>query len=267
MLPIYEAVGFEKVMLGGTTRPWLVNVLENGKPVPYVVKLYTEKYNEDNCSVLKEAICSYLASEFEIQVPEPALINFSQGFIATLPAEQQAELAKKDSRLKFGCRLIEAGYENFSPQLSGTYLQNYDIGTIYAFDNLILNHDRKTEKPNLFFKNSRVVLIDHEHTFTLAKGATDALNATREWPPILNIGHLFFPHLVKLEAEAKRGIFDTFQSYLESMVNFQGLDAIYDQLERCGHPISAYFDIRDYLRVAKAKSSFLKLIIDRSING
>jgi hypothetical protein len=267
MLPIYEAVGFERVMLGGTTRPWLVNVLENGKPVPYVVKLYTEKYNEENCSVLKEAICSYLASEFEIEVPEPALINFSQNFLDTLPTEQREELARKDQRIKFGCRLIDAGYENFSPQLSSGYLKDYDIGTIYAFDNLILNHDRRTEKPNLFFRDGRVVLIDHEHTFTLANGAADALLAKRQWPAILNTGHLFFQYLVKLDVKAKEEVFDSFQSYLETMIEWDGLSAIQEQLERLDHPIGAYFDIRDYLRVAEAKSSFFRGLIERSING
>ena len=265
MLPIYEAIGFEKVMEGGSTRPWLVNVLEGHKAIPYVVKLYTEKYNEENNSVLKEIICSNLANQFEIETPSPALIRFSEDFISTLPETLQTELNRKDQRLKFGTRLIESGYENFSPQLSGKYLRDFDLGTIYAFDNLIMNLDRKIEKPNLFFRNDRVVLLDHEQTLATTPGAIESIDGKRKWPYWYR-KHLFYENLVSMSEKEKSTVFDTFTGYLESLVNFNELEDIYHQLEENDLPIDQYFDFRDYFRAVEANKTALCRIIRETIN-
>ncbi len=57
MIPVYQAIEFKDEMIGGSTRPWQVTVLKNGAPAIYVVKLYTEKNNEQNCTVFKECVC------------------------------------------------------------------------------------------------------------------------------------------------------------------------------------------------------------------
>lgn len=84
MLPVYQAIQFEKEMEGGSTNPWLITVLKNGEPTPYVVKLCKIDNNEQNCTVLKECIGSILAQSFDLKTPEPALIEFSTEFTNTL---------------------------------------------------------------------------------------------------------------------------------------------------------------------------------------
>ena len=142
MIPIYQAIEFKGEMQGGTTRPWQVTVLRDNEPASYIVKLYSEQYNEQNCTVLKECICSRLAKEFDLYSPDCALIDFTPDFIRSLPIEYRQSLQRKDQRLKFATTLIQPPYENYSPALKSNFLQTYDLGTIYAFDNLILNVDR-----------------------------------------------------------------------------------------------------------------------------
>jgi hypothetical protein len=107
MIPVYQAIEFKDEMIGGSTRPWQVIVLKNGVPASYVVKLYTEKDNEQNYTVFKECVCSRLAKEFDLQTPDTALIDFTPQFIETLPDKFQEVLKLKDSRLKFATELLE----------------------------------------------------------------------------------------------------------------------------------------------------------------
>jgi hypothetical protein len=260
MIPVYEAIEFKGEMVGGSTRPWQVTVLQEGEPVSYIVKLYTEANNEQNCTVLKECICSVLAREFDLKTPTPALIEFNADFIANLPTDIQSILQQKDQRIKFASRLVQPPYQNYSPALKEEYLQTYDLGTIYAFDNLILNVDRRTEKPNMFFKEGDVVLIDHELTLVTTHNARNSLINNTEWPHNYQ-RHLFHPILSDMELEGREACFDTFSYYLRDLVDFDDLDRVVEQLVEYGHPVETYLSIRGYFKTAQQHSErFVNLI-------
>lgn len=262
MIPVYQAIEFKNEMNGGSTRPWQVTVLKNGTPTSYVVKLYTEKDNEQNCTVFKECVCSHLAKEFDLQTPDPALIDFTPQFIETLPDKFQAVLRLKDSRLKFATELLEPPYRNYSPSLQEKYLKAYDIGSIYAFDNLILNVDRRTDKPNLLFKDESAVLIDHELTLATTQNSFNQLKNNNIWANYYK-RHIFYEVLKNLDVTEKDGLFDDFSYYLRYLVNFKPIDAIMEQLRGLGHPIDAYLSIKGYLcTVQERTTTFIQLITD-----
>jgi hypothetical protein len=215
MIPIYQAIEFKSVMEGGSTRPWQVTVLKNGMPTSYVVKLYSEKDNEQNCTVFKECVCSSLAKEFDLQTPEPALVDFTPDFIETLPDDLRSILTRKDPRLKFATELLEPPYQNYSPTLQEKYLKTYDIGSIYAFDNLILNVDRRKDKPNLLFKEASAVLIDHELTFATTENTLKELKNNNIW--LHNFKrHIFYDVLSEMNFDEQGSWFDDFSTILQN---------------------------------------------------
>ena len=260
MIPIYQAIEFKGEMKGGSTRPWLVTVLKDQQPVPYVAKLYTEINNEQNSTVFKECVCSYLAKEFDLDTPEPALIDFTPAFIKTLPDRYREILQQKDSRLKFATMLLPSPYENYSPALQDGFLKSYDIATIYAFDNLILNVDRRIDKPNLFFRDGYVSLIDHELTLATTKNAYNELTNNKLWTHNYP-RHLFFEPLKKMSIEDKQGIYDTFSYYLTELVDLRFMPKILDQLDDCGYMLESYESINRYLCAAQNNAKrFIQLI-------
>jgi hypothetical protein len=262
MIPVYQAIEFKEEMIGGSTQPWQVTVLKNGAPVSYVVKLYTEKSNEANCTILKECVCSRLAKEFDLQTPEPALIDFSPQFIETLPVKFQTALKRRDPRLKFGTELLKSPYQNYSPSLQEKYLKNYDLGSIYAFDNLILNVDRRVDKPNLLFKNESAVLIDHELTFATSQNTLNQLNNNSVWAHN-HKRHIFYEVLSNLNFAEQAGLFDDFSYYLRDLIDFKFIDTIMEQLDEHGHRVDAYISIKDYLCTVQEKTTlFIQLITD-----
>ena len=246
MIPIFEAIEFKNEMKGGSTRPWLITVLRDQKPVPYVVKLYTEVNNEQNSTVFKECICSCLAKEFDLDTPEYALIDFTPTFIETLPKHHREILEKRDSRLKFATKLLSPPYENYSPAQE-SHLKNYDIGTIYAFDNLILNVDRRVDKPNLFFKEGYVSLIDHELTLATAKNGINSLVSNDVW------NHNYRRHLF-------------FEPLLTKLVDLSFMPKVLDQLTECDYMLESYESINNYLCVAQNNSKKFIQIIENTLH-
>ena len=149
MLPIFDAISLQSILTeGGRTQPWIIYVKVNNSREPYVVKLFTTDEVDNTDALAHEVFCSVLANEFDLSVPEAALIRFNNRFIQTLPSKVGDLLYTRDNRLKFGCKykpnaiLLKKNLPN--NQLNKILI---DIDTIYAFDNLINNKEEAFTKP------------------------------------------------------------------------------------------------------------------------
>ena len=249
MIPIYEAVSFErKIEQGGSTYPWIVNVHTEEGIQPYVVKLFTKRQIQQYNSVAKEVLASALASEFDLPTPKPALINFSREFVKRLPANRKSELHEKDQRIKFGCQYIE-GATTYSSTLHRNFFRRYNVESIFAFDNLIQNIDRRPEKPNILLLNTSSYLIDHELSL---KGIDDRLTSDflqGNWR-YNKERHIFYTLLKKGRNDAKISYFETFMEGLR-LLNFNLLKSCIQTLEEHKHPVPEWPIIEYYLREVK----------------
>jgi hypothetical protein len=262
MLPIYKAQGFEKVLLGGKTRPWVIYVFIENQPFSYVVKLYKEKDVNENHTVAKEVYSSVLASSFGLSTPRPALIEFTDGFVKSLPIDLRAELSKRDDRIKFGCENIDASFA-YIDTINRPSLRKYDFENIFIFDNLILNADRRDINPNILLKGNDAYLIDHELTFPLNEN-TIAHFKSNYW--VYNTkGHIFYNYLKNSNITEKKGFFLDFSEKLKK-TDFNILDSYSDQMIKFKHDNPHnYSDIKNYLCTIKQNSDKFANLVRRSI--
>lgn len=257
MLPEYSAVSFLGIIeRGGRTKPWVVTVDTGVEIKTYVVKLFTEEQIATRNSVVNEVIGSVLANDFELQVPKPALITFSDTFISTLTNDQRRILEKRDQRIKFGCELLNSTnlfQQGFDKKLIN---KNFDLDTLFAFDNLIRNRDRTKTKPNLLFTRKNVWLIDHELGF---ERVGEAISAFNNGVFSADSGHLFCGYLNKASAKSKQKYFNAFQEYLRNM-SVSNLNSYYQQLTE--HKFkSNEVEIKDWLGLVKQNSTkFVNLL-------
>ena len=266
MLPIYPAVSFVKqITKGGSTYPWLVEVAENESLVPYVVKLFTYRQTAQYQPLVKEVLGNALAQMFDLPVPKVAFINFGQVFIESLPDFLQKELQDKDHRICFGSR-FEAEYEIVETKNLKKIFKNYDLGSIYAFDNLIWNTDRGgfRNKPNLLINNEDFLLIDHE--LILPFTHVDTIQKVKNGIWEYNFQkHLFYPILKNAKNTNQNHIFDTFAEYLVGL-NFNNLDIYQKQLEQ---DLQFDFDhftlIKKYLQTIQQHSNWFIRELKRQI--
>ncbi|GAA4462419.1 hypothetical protein GCM10023189_39050 [Nibrella saemangeumensis] len=273
-LPIYQAVSFDApVNQGGSTNPWIIRVLTHRDTIePYVVKLFTKRQIEQQHAVAKEVYGNLLACEFELPVPDFALIEFGPEFMTTLSDEQLNRLKICHGGLKYGSALA-TDMAIFKQGLLPSFLKEYNLGTIFAFDNLVQNLDRGglRDKPNLLINDDNFLLIDHEQTFPFADdvdadASVDWSFDATEWSKIYFAyhKHLLLPYLKELRKTAKLEAFDTFQEHLRHL-DIRTIRQAARELERLGVSIGHVDRITNYLSETKARhtefTNLLKTLI------
>lgn len=99
-----------------------------------------------------EAIAAMLATDLDLPVPEPFLVALEPEFIAGLPDEIVATMARRSSPLAFGSQHLPPGYTSWPV---GKAIPKEALATaaeIFAFDALIVNDDRRPENPNCLYQ-------------------------------------------------------------------------------------------------------------------
>lgn len=259
-LPIYEAVSFQKILdKGGHSKPWVILVDMKGSPHPYVVKLYKTIDIEARNKMTAEVLGNLLAREFGLNVPDAAIINFSDEFRMHLNAECEELLSVLDDRPKFGTEFIEAA---FLYNQGFTRKETQDVinpSTLYAFDYFICNRDRNLHKPNLLIKQGQSFLIDHEMALELDEN-TNRNFEQKQWDT--RYQHHLFHHFIS-KHKNKSNLFDEFLFYLES-INFKKFESYFNQLEELGFNTNKE-NILSYWQSVQKKSSIFAHILLSSI--
>ena len=250
MLPIYPALYFVETLKGGT-HPWAVAVQgASGKPEKYVVKPFRVSPHRHYAPAAGEILGAVLAAEFDLPRPEPALIEFTPDFLATLAVPQLQQLKGAESNIYYGCQLLEGAF-SYSPARAKKTLAQYDAGSIYAFDNLICNADRRPIKPNLLLFEDDAYVIDHELACFIPEKTFAQLQKGR-WEHNYK-GHLFYAALRNPKLFAVEEGFIGFTDSLRRL-NPAVLLPYLDQLAEHHLPVRDFDRFMGYLYYQKAHS-------------
>jgi hypothetical protein len=254
LLPIYDAITFEsRIMKGGRTRPIIVTVRnEEGKLKQYVVKLYSKQDVQESFTVARDVLTVALADEFDLLSPQPAYIRFSKAFLQTLSKDLQEEIKQKNAYLNFGCEYL-SGVNNFGKNISKNTLEGLmGIDTVFAFDNLVRNFDRRfVEKTNLLLLNHDIYLIDHEYCLSIELEHIEDLE-TQNWTYNYK-NHVFYPFLSSHNKQTKSAYFNDFEELLKRL-NVTNLDTYVTQLEELNFPMPDSEILKLYLQYTKQNS-------------
>ena len=272
MLPIFDAIAInQEAILSGSTKPCLMTLADDkGKLIgEYVVKIFKPQNISQSANTNKEVYGSILASEFELSTPKAVLAKVDQNIIDKL----NQSVRYKGFNLIRGTYFASEYIDNALDYSNAVNLrvENWEIENIFAFDVLIRNIDRHIKKPNLFFKDREICLIDHELSFAtnlLDKSFTDMVKDKRKYWNFVEIEnerikrkHLFLSHL--RERNRKKTVeFDTFREYLTTF-DIDILDDYNQQLIDLGNDSDIYPIIKSYLIDVKSHSGlFIQLLKD-----
>lgn len=261
-LPIYEAIGFQRILdKGGHSKPWVVLVNMEGSPRPYVVKLYKTKDIEARNKMTAEVVGNVLASDFGLYAPPAAIINFSDEFRMQLNNECEELLSDQDmdERPKFGTEFIEASFlynQGFGRKKT---LELIAPPLLYAYDYFICNRDRNLHKPNLLINKGQALLIDHEMALEIDENTIGNF-ADGIWDSRYQ-HHLFYQFISRYKD--KSNLFDEFLLYLHEL-NFRKLDSYFNQLEELGFTTHREL-ILEYWQMIQKKSSIFATVLASSV--
>jgi hypothetical protein len=239
LLPVYKAINKVSNLTGGSSKPWLINVLADGVPKPFVVKMFPEKDINAAQSVAREVFGSILADALDLTRPNPALVIFDEDFVSTLSNVDKEFLGAVDGRIKFASEFIE-GSVSFTANTPRSTLERYEVENIYAFDNLIFNVDRKNRKPN-------IINFESEHSVYDFKS------------------HIFYKYLKRSKPENKTNYFDSFEEIIRFSRIEDCLAKYKDQLIQHKHPVGEFDILIDYLGTARKKSAIFTSILKKQV--
>lgn len=165
MLSHVTAVRFDGRAQSGRTVPCrLTCEAADGAEVEVVAKL-SDGCDRKVTALVMEAIAAMLAADLDLPVPEPFLVTLEPEFIAGLPDETVADMARRSNPVAFGSKHLPPGYTSWPV---GKAIPKDAIATaaeIFAFDALIVNDDRRPVNPNCLFSGASLAIYDHEMAF------------------------------------------------------------------------------------------------------
>lgn len=240
-------------MKGGTTQPWEVLTVNKGALDSYILKGFDTLHVNQHDAVLRECLCNRLATQFDLFVPEIALLTADRRLFDSSPKDFQYIYLKDPGRPKFGSKLLPPEFKSFDLNSHLSQLEQYDIATIYGFDCLILNFDRNKRKPNLLINKDQIALIDHELSLETTSSALRNLINDEDWRyPYQD--HLFYKYLTELPESDKDTCFDTFNQYL-CEARFEKLIQLKPVLFDAGFEVNRFDGYIDYLNLVQQKNS------------
>ena len=166
MISTVKAVTFIKVLSSGRTRPCLMLCEDHeGNQIETVVKLRVGK-ESTTTGLVCELLGSLLADDLDLIVPTPFLVDIDADFHSCIPDATLADRFRKSTGLNFGSRHLGSGYTTWPQERSIPASLVQVAAEIFAFDLMIQNPDRLTERPNLLRKGDEIAIFDHEMAFS-----------------------------------------------------------------------------------------------------
>ena len=165
----------------GANRPLFIEGIEkeNGKRGGYVLKYRGAERMTPSTSA-KELLAAFMAIELGIQTPQPALVYVTDNFLETLTHHVDYQNILKGKGVNFGSVNVHPN-NNIIYQQQLTPEQQQQALQIFVFDLWIQNADRRFEKPNMFFSQDKIFVIDHELAFSFL----DVFAFVPQSPPFL----------------------------------------------------------------------------------
>jgi hypothetical protein len=159
------AAQFIQPMGTGRTRPLLLGC-ENaeGGLVELVVKLRGPHL--ETKAQIAELMAAQLADDLGLDVPRSAIVEVPPGFDSVVTEPDAATAVRQSSGLNFGSVHLGTGFTTWPPHRSPHGAQRDQAASIFAFDALIQNPDRRAENPNLWARSDRLGVYDHEQAFS-----------------------------------------------------------------------------------------------------
>jgi hypothetical protein len=165
MISSVSPVSYFRAADRGRTQP-LILICERTDESPVeVVAKFSAGCDEREANLAREVLAACLAADLGLPVPEPFIVNVTAEWIATIPDHAHRARVSGSCRAAFGSKLITGQYSAWNP---GTILTDAMLplaSSIFLFDAIIQNADRRDENPNCLVNGDQIRIFDHEMAF------------------------------------------------------------------------------------------------------
>ncbi|TGN75978.1 hypothetical protein EOW77_0032445 [Bradyrhizobium yuanmingense] len=165
MLATVTAAEYLKPMSSGRTCPVLLNCdREDGTTVTVVAK-FSAFCEQKGINLAREVVAACLAADLGLPIPVPVIVNIPADWPAIVPDQDRRLRISESAPFAFGSTFVTGG---FAPWTADTHLREGMMDaavSIFAFDAITQNPDRRADNPNCLVRGEEIRVIDHELTF------------------------------------------------------------------------------------------------------
>lgn len=166
MLKRVSPLQFDRATTQGRTQPSFVTCeCDDGTTVELVAK-FSGGCDEGNINLAREMIGACLAGDLSLPIPEPFLIEISREWAETIPDDARRTKIQQSSTVAFGSRVMTGQFSVWNP---GNLIPDIMLPTaasIFVFDAVIQNPDRRSNNPNCLIRGNELRIFDHELAFS-----------------------------------------------------------------------------------------------------
>ena len=159
------ATRFIRRMTNGRTVPCLIECEDDsGQKHELVVKFSANMFEKEK-NLAIEAIVAILASDLNLPVPEPFLVELSSIFVDQMIDQEVKDTMQKSCSLAFGSLHVKH-YSSWIKDQKIKREMTQSASEVLLFDAIIRNADRRPSNPNCLFLGDSLCIFDHELALT-----------------------------------------------------------------------------------------------------
>lgn len=113
--------------------------------------------NQGATSLACEFVVSAIGKGLGLPVPDFFVVDIPFSLALAIPDDQIAALFSQNSGPNFGCEYVP-GFAEWNSNILGVKPSFRELlGFVLAFDSLVVNCDRRVEKPNLLYRGDEIL--------------------------------------------------------------------------------------------------------------
>jgi len=177
MLSSVTALRHYRAASNGRTRPQIIGgAREDGSEVELFAK-FSAGCDRGNSTLATEAVAAMLAADLTVPVAEPCVVEFGNSFADIISEPAEKELVRRSQSPAFGSLKLPPGFTAWNRERIVSESMVDDACSIYIFDALTANVDRKPDNPNCLSSGDSIGVFDHD----IALVTKDVLFWTPPW--------------------------------------------------------------------------------------
>ncbi|MFT4129732.1 HipA family kinase [Labrys sp. (in: a-proteobacteria)] len=166
MLKRVSPIQYNRPVTRGRTGPLFITCETDDGSTEDVVAKFSGGCDQGNINLAREVIGACLAGDLGLPVPEPFLIDVPAQWVATVPDANERAKVGGSSPVAFGSRFMTGQFGIWTP---GNLISDIMLPTavsIFVFDAIIQNPDRRSDNPNCLVRGDELRIFDHELAFS-----------------------------------------------------------------------------------------------------
>jgi hypothetical protein len=166
MITHVTAAEHQGLVSSGKTGPSRLGCEKPDGTIVDVVAKFSAGCQEYVLSLARELVAALLAGQLGLPIPEPYLVRIPAGWPDVVADVTQRAKIKGSSPVAFGSKLITGGYAVWNTETLVDEAMLQVAASIFVFDAIIQNNDRRSDNPNCLVKGNEIRIFDHELAFT-----------------------------------------------------------------------------------------------------